>query len=98
MGVLLFVGRPVLEADRVLRVEGAVQDVTQLHRMDRALADQSRLKEQLLQNTEQGIWFLDNQGLTSDVNQAMCRLLGARGKRCLGAPCSTSSAARTALC
>ena len=86
MGVLLFVGRPVLEADRVLRVEGAVQDVTQLHRMDRALADQSRLKEQLLQNTEQGIWFLDNQGLTSDVNQAMCRLLGRPREEVLGRP------------
>ena len=85
-GTLLFVGRPVLEADRVLRVEGAVQDVTELRRMDRALADQSRLNEQLLQNTEQGIWFLDNQGLTSDVNQAMCRLLGRPREEVLGRP------------
>jgi len=83
-GVLLFVGRPLMEADRVLRVEGAVQDVTQLHQMDRALADQSRLREQLLQNTEQGIWFLDNQGLTTDVNQAMCRLLGQPREQVLG--------------
>ena len=84
VGVLLFVGRPLMEADRVLRVEGAVQDVTQLRQMDRALADQSRLREQLLQNTEQGIWFLDNQGLTTDVNQAMCRLLGQPRERVLG--------------
>ena len=83
-GVLLFVGRPVMEADRVLRVEGAVQDVTQLRLMDRALADQSRLNEQLLQNTEQGIWFLDNQGLTTDVNQAMCHLLGRPREQVLG--------------
>lgn len=42
----------------------------------RAMADQSRLLEQLLQNTEQGVWFLDNDGLTVDMNPAMCRLLG----------------------
>ena len=83
-GVLLFVGRPVMEADRVLRVEGAVQDVTQLRLMDRALADQSHLNEQLLQNTEQGIWFLDKQGLTTDLNQAMCRLLGRPREQVLG--------------
>jgi len=33
-------------------------------------------REQLLDNTEQGIWHLDNAGLTVYVNPAMCRLLG----------------------
>ena len=33
-------------------------------------------REQLLENTEQGIWHLDNTGLTVYVNTAMCRLLG----------------------
>jgi PAS domain S-box-containing protein len=33
-------------------------------------------REQLLENTEQGIWHLDNSGLTVYVNTAMCRLLG----------------------
>ncbi|MFM8770033.1 MAG: PAS domain S-box protein, partial [Rubrivivax sp.] len=83
---LLVVGRPVDGAGQVLRIEGAVQDVTQLRQMDRALADQARLNEQLLQNTEQGIWFLDNQGLTSDLNQAMCRLLGRQRQEVMGRP------------
>jgi PAS domain S-box-containing protein len=50
----------------------------------RAIADQSRLLDQLLQNTEQGIWFLDNDGLTTDVNAAMCRLLGRQPEEVLG--------------
>jgi len=33
-------------------------------------------RERLLENTEQGIWYLDNTGLTVFVNPAMCRLLG----------------------
>ncbi len=35
--------------------------------------------QQLLQATPQGVWFLDAQGITVDVNAAMCRLLG-RGR------------------
>ena len=50
----------------------------------RAIADQSRLLEQLLQNTEQGIWFLDNDGLTTDLNGAMVRLLGRSREDVLG--------------
>lgn len=36
-------------------------------------------RELLLEKTEQGIWHLDNTGLTIYVNPAMCRLLG-RGR------------------
>jgi PAS domain S-box-containing protein len=50
----------------------------------RAMANQRRLLDQLLQNTEQGIWFLDNDGLTTDVNAAMCRLLGRQAEEVLG--------------
>ena len=60
-----------------------------LHSVERRLegdraADQSRLLEQLLQNTEQGAWFLDNQGLTTDLNAAMGRLLGRQREEVLG--------------
>ena len=45
-------------------------------RQARDRADQTRLLEQLLHNTPQGIWFLDNDGLTTDLNPAMAGLLG----------------------
>ena len=41
-------------------------------------------REQLLDNTEQGIWHLDNAGLTVYVNPAMCRLLGRQRHDILG--------------
>jgi len=60
-----------------------------VHSVERRLAgdqaaDQARLLEQLLQNTEQGVWFLDNNGLTTDLNAAMARLLGRRREEVLG--------------
>ena len=47
-------------------------------------ANQAQVLEQLLQNTEQGVWFLDNQGLTTDLNPAMARLLGRDREQVLG--------------
>ena len=41
-------------------------------------------REQLLDNTEQGIWHLDNAGLTLYVNPAMCRLLGRQRHDIIG--------------
>ena len=41
-------------------------------------------RELLLENTEQGIWHLDNAGLTVFVNPAMCRLLGRERSEIMG--------------
>lgn len=57
--------------------------VTRKVERERAQA-QARLLEQLLQNTEQGAWFLDNSGITTDLNAAMCRLLGRPRQEVLG--------------
>ncbi len=40
------------------------------------LAEQHHLLSQLLQSTSQGFWFIDNDGITTEVNPAMCILLG----------------------
>jgi PAS domain S-box-containing protein len=53
--------------------------MTELEQLRAELAQTKALlwqREQLLANTEQGIWHLDNAGLTVFVNPAMCRLLG----------------------
>ncbi len=53
--------------------------MTELEQLQAELAQAKALlwqREQLLDNTEQGIWHLDNAGLTVYVNPAMCRLLG----------------------
>ena len=40
------------------------------------LAEQHHLLGQLMRNTRQGYWFIDNNGMTTDVNPAMCQLMG----------------------
>ncbi|MBK7533346.1 PAS domain-containing protein [Piscinibacter sp.] len=42
----------------------------------RELADQTELQQQLLRTTSQGYWFIDTEGRTTDLNAAMCALLG----------------------
>lgn len=45
-------------------------------RARRELADQTELQRQLLRTTNQGYWFIDTAGRTTDLNPAMCALLG----------------------
>ena len=65
-------------ADESLRHAAAADDAR------RQLADQHQLLTQLLQSTQQGCWFIDNAALTTDVNPAMCELLGRPREQILG--------------
>jgi PAS domain S-box-containing protein len=49
-----------------------------------ALADQLHLLSQLMRTTSQGYWFIDNDGLTVDLNDAMCGLLGRPREQVIG--------------
>lgn len=42
--------------------------------------------EQLLQTTQEGFWFIDNDAVTFDVNPAMCDLLGRARDEIIGRP------------
>ena len=57
----------LFRSERSLRL--AVQQRQQLD-------DQNRLQRQLLATMPQGCWFIDREGRTTDVNDAMCVLLG----------------------
>lgn len=56
----------------------------QAHAAQLALAKQDKLLGVLMQTTRQGYWFIDGQGLTNDVNPAMCRLLGRPREQVVG--------------
>jgi PAS domain S-box-containing protein len=49
-----------------------------------ALAEQHGLMEQLLRGTPQGFWFIDNAGIGTDANPAMCLLLGRPREQIVG--------------
>ena len=51
-------------------------DITERERALAAAAEQQRKLKLILEITEQGFWYIDNQLRTTDANPAMCRMLG----------------------
>jgi PAS domain S-box-containing protein len=59
-------------------------DITERRASERALVENQRMLSLLLENTEEGFWFIDNQLLTTDANRAMRRMLRAELGQMLG--------------
>lgn len=78
------IGRPELEAGKVVRISGVVQDITEAKTAERALAEKHHLLTLLVQTTREGFWFIDAEGITTDVNLAMCEILGRRREDIIG--------------
>ncbi len=78
------IGHPQLEDGRVVRINGVVQDITEAKAAELALAEQHHLLTLLVQNTREGFWFIDTEGVTTDVNPAMCGILGRPREDILG--------------
>jgi PAS domain S-box-containing protein len=69
---------------QVRLVEEARQQAEQASAARRELAERNYLFPLVLNTTEQGYWFVDADGLTRDVNPAMCSLLGRTREELLG--------------
>ena len=61
-----------------------VSDITQRKAIEASLAERQSTLDLLLERTEQGFWFIDNELVTTDANPAMCRLLGLTREQMLG--------------
>jgi len=59
-------------------------DITRRKASEEALAEKQRMLALLLQSTEQGFWFIDNDLRTTDANPALCRMLGRSREALLG--------------
>ena len=59
-------------------------DVSERRASEQALASNRNMLTLLLESTEEGVWFVDNEQRTTDANPAMCRLLGLRREELLG--------------
>ncbi len=64
--------------------QAAAERANDAEQARRALAEQHHLLSTLMRSTSQGYWFIDVAGLTVDLNQAMCRLLGRSREEVLG--------------
>ena len=61
-----------------------IVDITDRLASETALFENRRTLDVLLQQTEEGFWFIDNAQRTTDANPAMCRLLGVTREALLG--------------
>jgi PAS domain S-box-containing protein len=59
-------------------------DITEREASLAALAERQRMLSLVLEATEQGFWFIDNELRTTDVNPAICRMLGVTREQMLG--------------
>ena len=59
-------------------------DITEREAGRRAAAEQQRMLALVLNRTEQGFWYIDNDLRTTDANPAMCRMLGLERAQLVG--------------
>ncbi len=78
------IGRPQLEDGQVVRINGVVQDITEAKAAELALAEKHHLLSLLVQTTHEGFWFINTDGDTTDVNPAMCAILGRAREDIIG--------------
>lgn len=73
-----------LRAAQTERDRALLHSTRQAMQAQHELAEKHHLLSQLLQTTQQGFWFIDGEGMTTDVNPAMCRLLGRPREQVVG--------------
>ncbi len=61
-------------------------DLTEQKKTEHMLAEQEHLLASLLASTDQGFWFIDVEGVATDVNPAMCKILGRDREDIVGRP------------
>ena len=73
------------EAERKAKIERINADLEgQVRERNAALERNQVQMAYLLEHTTEGFWFIDNDGLTVDVNPAMCRILARSKDEILG--------------
>ena len=81
--------RAIVERDatgRSMRLHGTVQDVTDRHQVVEALQDSELRYRRIVENTSEGIWTYDAQGITTFMNGRLASLLGYTVAEAVGQP------------
>jgi len=67
---------PLRNADgKIVGAIESIRDVTPRKRIEQALKDNEQRLRRILETTNEGFWMIDNQTVTTDVNDAMCAIL-----------------------
>ncbi|HNE18352.1 MAG TPA: EAL domain-containing protein [Turneriella sp.] len=77
-------GRPISENGRVVRLIGALHDLTESRYAQIALKKRELEFRRLVETASEGIWTIDEHGSTTFVNRRMAELLGYQPHEMLG--------------
>lgn len=76
---------PVFDADGVVvRIVGVTEDITQRRAREQAQRENERLYRSIVETTAEGYWLVDEDGMTLEVNDSLCRILGVTRDDILG--------------
>lgn len=82
---LLERGAAIRDADgNAEKMLGVVQDIDDRKQLELTLANREHLLTTILDTTQQGFWFINTDGMTTDLNPAMCRILGRSREEVIG--------------
>ncbi|GAB4439177.1 MAG: hypothetical protein OHK0011_21830 [Turneriella sp.] len=76
--------KPVMEDGRVVRLIGALQDLTEARQARIALQRRELEFRRLVETSSEGVWTIDENGLTTFVNKRMADMLGYSPEEMLG--------------
>jgi PAS domain S-box-containing protein len=72
------------EHGEIVFFHGYIQDITERQQALEKLARNEAKYRAVIDNTQEGFWFIDQDRQTIDVNQALCTLLGYQREEMLG--------------
>ncbi|MEN8168024.1 MAG: PAS domain-containing protein, partial [Pseudomonadota bacterium] len=72
------------DADLITFYHGYIQDITERKQTLESLAKSEVKYRSVINNTQEGFWYIDTDNMTVEANDALCSLLGYRREEILG--------------
>lgn len=70
----------------LIRIAGIAEDVTRKREADESLRTKEQRYHSIIETTAEGYWLVDPSGLTLEVNDSLCRMLGYAREDIVGRP------------
>lgn len=71
-----YISSPIYKADKFVGSVISFNDISERKEMELAISESERRYRQIVETAEEGIWLVDEQGVTSFVNEKLANMLG----------------------
>jgi PAS domain S-box-containing protein len=79
-------GRVEYRGDKIVRVFGNIMDITERKIGEQALQKSEEKFRHVIETALEGVWFLDSEFKTTEINDALLRMLGYTREELIGKP------------